>query len=42
MQQSSEKTFSQQIITIAVIVANLLAEFLYGQLDPRVRVAGGK
>jgi peptide/nickel transport system permease protein len=30
------------IISIAVILANLLAEFLYSQLDPRVRVAGGK
>lgn len=30
------------IITMSVIVANLLAEFLYGQLDPRVRVVGGK
>ena len=29
------------IITIAVIAANLLAEFLYGWLDPRIRVAGG-
>jgi peptide/nickel transport system permease protein len=29
------------IISIAVILANLLAEFLYSQLDPRVRVAGG-
>jgi peptide/nickel transport system permease protein len=30
------------IISIAVILANLLAEFLYSRLDPRVRVAGGK
>ena len=29
------------IISIAVILANLLAEFLYSRLDPRVRVAGG-
>jgi len=30
------------IITIAVILANLLAEFLYSRLDPRVRVTGGR
>jgi peptide/nickel transport system permease protein len=30
------------IITIAVILANLLAEFLYSRLDPRVRAVGGK
>jgi peptide/nickel transport system permease protein len=30
------------IISIAVILANLFAEFLYSRLDPRVRVAGGK
>lgn len=30
------------IITFTVILANLLAEFLYSRLDPRVRVAGGK
>lgn len=28
------------IITTAVIVANLLADFLYSRLDPRIRVAG--
>ncbi len=30
------------IITFTVILANLLAEFLYSRLDPRVRVAGGQ
>ena len=30
------------IITISVVVANLLADFVYGWFDPRVRVAGGE
>lgn len=30
------------IITISVVVSNLLADFVYGWLDPRVRVAGGE
>jgi peptide/nickel transport system permease protein len=30
------------IITITVILANFLADFLYSRLDPRIRVAGGK
>lgn len=30
------------IITISVVVSNLLADFIYGWLDPRVRVAGGE
>jgi peptide/nickel transport system permease protein len=30
------------VITIAVILANLLAEFLYSRLDPRIRISGGK
>ena len=30
------------IITIAVILANLLADFLYSRLDPRVRVTGSR
>lgn len=30
------------IITFAVILANLMAEFLYSRLDPRVRVTGGR
>lgn len=29
------------VTTIAVIVANLMADFLYGWLDPRIRIAGG-
>lgn len=29
------------IITIAVVFANLLADYLYGWLDPRVRISGG-
>jgi peptide/nickel transport system permease protein len=29
------------VITIAVVFANLLADFLYGWLDPRIRIAGG-
>ena len=29
------------IITIAVVFANLLADYVYGWLDPRVRVTGG-
>ncbi|MBX6773363.1 MAG: ABC transporter permease subunit, partial [Chloroflexi bacterium] len=28
------------IITISVIVANLLADLLYGRIDPRVRIQG--
>ncbi len=28
------------IITIAVVLANLLADFLYGYLDPRIRIVG--
>lgn len=30
------------IITIAVILANFFADFLYSRLDPRIRVAGGE
>ena len=30
------------VITVTVILANLLAEFLYSRLDPRIRVSGGK
>lgn len=30
------------IITIMVIFANLLADLLYGKLDPRIRIAGGQ
>ena len=30
------------VITIAVILSNLLADYVYGWLDPRVRVAGGE
>jgi peptide/nickel transport system permease protein len=30
------------IITITVILANFLADFLYSRLDPRIRVVGGK
>lgn len=29
-------------ITIAVVVANLLADLLYGRLDPRIRLSGGE
>jgi peptide/nickel transport system permease protein len=29
------------VITAAVIFANLLADFLYGWLDPRIRIVGG-
>jgi peptide/nickel transport system permease protein len=29
------------IITISVILANFLADFLYSRLDPRVRTTGG-
>lgn len=29
------------IITVSVVVANLLADYVYGWLDPRVRIAGG-
>jgi peptide/nickel transport system permease protein len=29
------------IITIAVVVSNLLADIVYGALDPRVRIAEG-
>ncbi len=29
------------IITIAVVFTNLLADYLYGWLDPRVRITGG-
>jgi peptide/nickel transport system permease protein len=30
------------IITIAVILSNLLADYVYGWLDPRIRVGGGE
>lgn len=30
------------IITIAVVVSNLLADIVYGFLDPRVRISEGK
>jgi peptide/nickel transport system permease protein len=30
------------VITIAVILSNLLADYAYGWLDPRVRIAGGE
>ncbi|MGC9523652.1 MAG: ABC transporter permease, partial [Anaerolineae bacterium] len=30
------------IITISVVISNLLADFVYGWLDPRVRVTGGE
>jgi peptide/nickel transport system permease protein len=30
------------IITISVVISNLLADFIYGWFDPRVRVAGGE
>jgi peptide/nickel transport system permease protein len=29
------------VITISVVVSNLVADFIYGWFDPRVRVAGG-
>lgn len=29
------------IITISVVVSNLVADFIYGWFDPRVRIAGG-
>ena len=28
------------VITIAVVAANLLSDFVYGWLDPRIRVVG--
>lgn len=30
------------VITISVVVSNLIADFIYGWFDPRVRVAGGE
>lgn len=30
------------VITVMVIFANLLADLLYGKLDPRIRIAGGR
>lgn len=30
------------VITISVVASNLLADFIYGWLDPRVRVTGGE
>jgi peptide/nickel transport system permease protein len=30
------------IITISVVFSNLLADFVYSWLDPRVRVSGGE
>jgi peptide/nickel transport system permease protein len=30
------------ILTVAVVLANLLADILYGVLDPRIRVGGGE
>lgn len=30
------------IITIAVVFANLIADFVYGWLDPRIRISGGE
>ncbi|HNT77114.1 MAG TPA: ABC transporter permease [Anaerolineae bacterium] len=30
------------MITISVVVSNLLADFVYGWLDPRVRIGGGE
>lgn len=30
------------IITISVVISNLLADFIYGWFDPRVRVVGGE
>jgi len=29
------------VVTIAVVLANLLADLLYGWLDPRIRIVGG-
>ena len=29
------------IITASVVVSNLLADYVYGWLDPRVRIVGG-
>jgi peptide/nickel transport system permease protein len=29
------------VTTIAVVLANLIADFLYGWLDPRIRIVGG-
>jgi peptide/nickel transport system permease protein len=29
------------IITVSVILANFLADFLYSRLDPRIRSMGG-
>jgi peptide/nickel transport system permease protein len=29
------------IITVSVVIANLLADYVYGWLDPRVRIVGG-
>jgi peptide/nickel transport system permease protein len=29
------------VVTMAVVFANLVADFLYGWLDPRIRIAGG-
>ncbi|MGE5263609.1 MAG: ABC transporter permease subunit [Acidobacteriota bacterium] len=28
------------VVTIAVVFANLIADYLYGWLDPRIRLAG--
>ena len=30
------------VITIAVILSNLMADYVYGWLDPRVRIGGGE
>jgi peptide/nickel transport system permease protein len=30
------------IVAISVIVANLIADLVYGYLDPRVRIGGAK
>jgi peptide/nickel transport system permease protein len=30
------------MITISVVFSNLLADFVYGWLDPRVRIGGGE
>lgn len=30
------------VITIAVVLANLVADLLYGRLDPRIRIGGGE
>jgi peptide/nickel transport system permease protein len=29
------------VITFAVVFANLIADLLYGWLDPRIRIVGG-